>query len=63
MECPVCSTQDVIEIHHRLPDGSEVSFWYTGGPFSTVSTEEYLAMLEPYAGLELPDPIVEPDLP
>ncbi len=27
MECPVCSTQDVIEIHHRLPDGSEVSFF------------------------------------
>jgi len=44
-------------------DGSEVSFWYIGGPFSTVSTEEYDALLEPYAGLGLPEPIVEPDLP
>ncbi|GAA1464699.1 heparan-alpha-glucosaminide N-acetyltransferase domain-containing protein [Microbacterium thalassium] len=44
-------------------DGSDVAFWYTGGPFSTVPTEEYLALLEPYAGLELPEPITEPDLP
>lgn len=44
-------------------DGSQASFWYTGGPFSTVSTEEYLALLEPYAGLDQPEPIDEPDLP
>lgn len=27
MECPVCKTQDVIEINHRLPHGSEISFF------------------------------------
>lgn len=31
MNCPICSKGDVIEIHHRLPDGSEVSFYTCHG--------------------------------
>jgi transposase-like protein len=27
MDCPVCGLSDVIEIKHRLPDGSEVQFF------------------------------------
>jgi hypothetical protein len=27
MDCPVCGINDVIEIKHRLPDGSEVQFF------------------------------------
>ncbi len=27
MNCPLCAKEDVIEIHHRLPDGSTVSFF------------------------------------
>jgi Zn-finger nucleic acid-binding protein len=27
MQCPRCGVQDVIEIHHRLPDGIEVDFF------------------------------------
>ncbi len=31
MNCPLCTKEDVIEIHHRLPDGSEVSFFTCQG--------------------------------
>lgn len=34
MHCPVCTTSDVIEIHHVLPDDTEVTF------FSCHSCEE-----------------------
>ena len=27
MDCPQCGISDVIEIKHRLPDGSEVQFF------------------------------------
>lgn len=27
MHCPKCGVQDVIEIEHRLPDGTEVHFY------------------------------------
>ncbi len=31
MNCPLCTKEDVIEIHHRLPDGSEVAFYTCHG--------------------------------
>lgn len=27
MHCPVCTAEDVIEIHHVLPDDTEVTFF------------------------------------
>ncbi len=27
MQCPSCGVEDVIEIHHKLPDGTKVDFF------------------------------------
>ena len=31
MHCPICSAADVIEIHHLLPDSTEVTFFSCHG--------------------------------